>query len=83
MTKTENRAAAKAYAQDKERKFQEERRKEAIQADLEALGALRNYLIFKSRSGVPRQALMDAIDDHVEKLTGDRTALHAKNSSIG
>jgi hypothetical protein len=25
----------------------------------------------------------DAIDDYAEKLTGDRTALHAKSSSIG
>ncbi len=27
--------------------------------------------------------LIDAIDDYVEEVTGDRTALHAKSSSIG
>jgi hypothetical protein len=27
--------------------------------------------------------LVDAIDDHVEQLTGDRTALHGKNHSCG
>jgi hypothetical protein len=27
--------------------------------------------------------LIDAIDDHAEKLTGDRRALHAPHHSIG
>jgi hypothetical protein len=31
----------------------------------------------------PHQDLNRAIDDYVAKLTGDRTALHAPNHSIG
>jgi hypothetical protein len=30
-----------------------------------------------------RRDLIDAIDDYVGKLTGDRRALHAQNHSIG
>lgn len=83
MTKTENRAAAKAFHREQDRQRREESQAEATAADLEELRKLRDYLIFKARSGVPAQALIAAIDDHVEKLTGDRTALHAKSSSIG
>jgi hypothetical protein len=31
----------------------------------------------------PIRPLIDTIDDHVEQITGDRTKLHAKSSSIG
>jgi hypothetical protein len=41
------------------------------------------YLIFKSESGGPREALLSAIDDYVEALTGDRRKLHDRGSSIG
>jgi hypothetical protein len=54
-------------------------------ADLAELGRLRHYLTFgtKSRRGGNREKLMKAIDDHVEEMTGDRTALHAKNHKCG
>jgi acetyl-CoA carboxylase alpha subunit len=83
MTKAENRAAAKAYAEEKKRKFEEDQRQKAIAADLEPLRSLRDYLIFRRQSRVPADDLISAIDDYVEKLTGDRTTLHAKSSSIG
>lgn len=83
MTKSENRAAAKAFREEQERKRRELARQEAVNSDLEQLDALRKYLIFKKRSDVPAQELISAIDDYVEKLTGDRTALHSKSSSIG
>jgi hypothetical protein len=47
------------------------------------LQKLRDYLIHKSRTAVPGRPLIDAIDDYVEKLTGDRRSLHAQNHSIG
>jgi len=53
MTKTENRAAAKAYAQEKERRRLDLAREAAVAADLEPLGRLRRYLIFERRSDVP------------------------------
>ncbi len=83
MTKTENRAAAKAYRQDKERRWREEARAAAVAADLEEMRKLRDYLIFRAKAQVPARALIDAIDDHAEKLTGDRTALHGHAHSMG
>lgn len=83
MTKTENRAAAKAYQTEQEHKRRQDAHADAVKADLEQLEILRHYLVFHARSGVVIKPLVDAIDDHVEKLTGDRTSLHAKSSSIG
>jgi hypothetical protein len=83
MTKAENRAAAKAYRHEKERRWREEARAAAVAADLEELRKLRHYLIFNAKARVPTRALIDAIDDHAEKLTGDRRTLHSPNHSIG
>lgn len=79
MTKKDNRAAAKAYHEEQEAKRREAARQAAITADLEQLAALRTYLIFHRRVTVPADALIEAIDDYVEKLTGDRRTLHAQN----
>jgi hypothetical protein len=51
--------------------------------DLEELRRLRHYLIFKAKVRIPDDDLRKAIDDYVEKLTGDRTTLHAPRHSIG
>ncbi|MET4739639.1 hypothetical protein ABIF73_003778 [Bradyrhizobium japonicum] len=84
MTKAENRAAAKAWHQERMRKRDEEARAADIAADLDELGRLRNYLIFKRRAhGADAEKLQSAIDDYAEQLTGDRTALHAKNHKCG
>jgi hypothetical protein len=85
MTKTENRAAARAYAAEKERRFQEERDRAGREADMEALRVIRHYLIFeaKTREGDARNRLISAIDDYAGEITGDHTALHAKPASIG
>lgn len=69
MTKTENRAAGRAWA---------------AEADLEALRVFRDYLIFKAKTrGDAHERLRVAIDDYAGEITGDRTALHAKPASIG
>lgn len=84
MTKTENRAAARAYAAEKERRYQEEREREGRAADLEALRIIRDYLIFKAKKRCDaRDRLITAIDEYAGEITGDRTALHAKPASIG
>jgi len=55
-----------------------------IAADLAELGRLRCYVIRRGRAhGADGEKLRSTIDDYVEQLTGDRTALHAKSSSIG
>lgn len=83
MTKTENRAAAKAYHQERIRKHQEEAHALAVAADIEELRRLRRYLISNAKVRIPYEDLTKAIDDYVEKLTGDRTTLHAPRHSIG
>lgn len=84
MTRTENRAAARAYAAEKERRFQEERERAGRAADLEALRVIRHYLIFGARTrGDAHRRLKSAIDDYAGEITGDRTALHSKPASIG
>jgi hypothetical protein len=83
MTKAENRAAAKAYHQERMQRHREEAHALAVAADLEQLRRIRHYLIFHTKARVPARELIDAIDDYVEKLTGDRRTLHASNHSIG
>jgi hypothetical protein len=51
--------------------------------DLEQLRVLRDYLIFRRKVLMPYDDLTKAIDDYVEKLTGDRRTLHGQNHSIG
>ena len=82
MSKAENRAAAKAYAREQERKRREMERATAIKGELEQLKVFRKYLIFNALAPGPAQNLMNAIDDYVEELTGDRRALHEPNHSI-
>jgi methylmalonyl-CoA mutase N-terminal domain/subunit len=83
MTKVENRAAAKAYQQEKLQRWREEAHAQAVAADLEELRRIRDHLIFRKKAGVPHLELTAAIDDYVEQLTGDRTKLHAPHQSIG
>ena len=84
MTKAENRAAAKAWREYHEQQRREAERAADIAADLAELDRLRCYLIRGRRAhGADGEKLRNAIDDYVEQLTGDRTKLHAKASSIG
>lgn len=84
MTKAENRAAARAYHQERMHKLDEQARAADIAADLAELDRLRRYLIFNRRAhGADAEKLRSAIDDYVGELTGDRTALHAKNHKCG
>jgi hypothetical protein len=83
MTKAENRAAAKAYHLERMQRHREEAHALAVAADLEELRRLRHYLVFNAKVRIPYDSLTSAIDDYVEKLTGDRTALHAPRHSIG
>lgn len=81
MTKAENRAAAKAWHEERQRQRAAEARAEAVKAELLELDRFRRYLM-QSRLGHTRP-MIDAIDDYAEQISGDRTALHAKSSSIG
>lgn len=81
MTKAENRAAAKAWHEERMRQRAAESRVQAVKAELAELDRFRRYPM-QGRLGHTR-LLIDAIDGYAEQITGDRTALHAKSSSIG
>ena len=84
MTKAENRAAARAWHDERMRQRAEDARADAVAADLAELGRLRHYLVVGRKDlRADREKLMKAIDDYVEEMTGDRTKLHAQGSSIG
>lgn len=84
MSKKANRAAARAWREYHEQQRRAAERVADIAADLVELDRLRRYLIRRRRAyGADAEKLRSAIDDYVEELTGDRTALHAKSSSIG
>ena len=77
-------AAAKAWREYREQQRREEDRAADIAADLAQLDRLRRYLITGRRAHwADAEKLRGAIDDYVEQLTGDRTKLHARSSSIG
>jgi hypothetical protein len=82
MTKAENRAAAGAFERSKSESAVRPFRAEIVKTDLAALETLRNYLI-KSRTAGHSRELIDAIDDDVEQITGDRTTLHTRHHGIG
>ncbi|MDA9477855.1 hypothetical protein XI03_25905 [Bradyrhizobium sp. CCBAU 65884] len=84
MTKAENRAAAKVWREYRRQQRRDAERAADVAADLAELDRLRRYLIFGRRApGADAEKLCSAIDDYVEQLTGDRSALHARSSSIG
>ena len=64
-------------------RHQDEAHAAAVAADLEEIRRLRRYLILGTKARLPATELLTAIDDYVEKLTGDRTTLHAPRHSIG
>lgn len=72
MTKAENRAATKAWHEERRRQRAEEARAEAVNADLVELDRYRRYLM-QGRLG-SAEALVKAIDDYVEQITGNGRA---------
>jgi hypothetical protein len=48
--------------------------------NLEEPRHIRHYLIFDAKVRIPHEDLTSAIDDYVEKLTGDRTT-HASTAA--
>lgn len=82
MTKAENRAAAKAWHAERMQRLAEQIHADAVKAELPELARLRDFLIKGKRPGDARR-LIEAIDDYVEQITGDRTTLHAKNHRCG
>ncbi|MDN3274157.1 hypothetical protein QWJ07_07885 [Frankia sp. RB7] len=81
MTRTDNRAIAKAHRQQDNRKLGETIDTHRVKADLVELDRLRSYLVKNKTAGYTRW-LLDSIDDYVEQITGDRMTLQRKSSKV-
>jgi hypothetical protein len=81
VTKAENKAAAKAYLQEKQAREREERLRQDIAADLEQLRIFRDYFSRERKVwSINTATLISLIDDYAERLTGRRDALWAKDA---
>lgn len=81
MSKTFNRQQAKLWAEEARRKGREVQHPADVRSDMDMLDRFRTYFLMRAKVRVEAEALITAIDDHVEKLTGSRTSLHSKMCS--
>lgn len=79
MTKKMNRIAAKQWADYRREQEQKEADAKRLEADLEALRKLRDYLIWNGL-GEPAETLIAAIDDYAGHLTGNRETLWSSDA---
>ena len=77
MTKSANRAAAKAYMEARAREERDHAERQRILGMLETIGPFRRFLI---QTRAPEE-LLTKLDDWVGELTGDLTYLHSRDSS--
>ena len=83
MTKAENRAAAKAWQEERQRQYREDQHKANVAADVEKLTEFRWYIMLHRKvMDVNADPLIAAIEEHAERLTGDKHALSLKSHSI-
>jgi hypothetical protein len=83
MTKAENRAAAKAWRDEWQRQAREEQHKADVAADIEKLTEFRWYVMLHRRvKEVDADPLIAAIEEHAERLTGEKGTLSLKGHSI-
>lgn len=77
MSKSFNRAAAKAYMEQRRESERTEQHKKNVRAELEVLRDFRNYMENKRPTQTTLGCLLAAIDAYVEQLTGNKHALWA------
>lgn len=82
MSKTANRKAAKAYADEVRRQRAEEAHQAAVKVDVAQLREMKRYFIFRQHAKVCAADLIAAMEAHAEKLTGDPRALSTPHHSI-
>ena len=82
MSKTFNRAQAKAYREEQMRLRQDEEHKKNVRAELEVLGTFRHYMQRQRLTTTTLGCLIGAVDAYVEQLTGDFHALWSSSVDI-
>ncbi|QND70807.1 hypothetical protein [Tardiphaga robiniae] len=77
MSKTFNRAQAKAYRDERRQLQEDEQHKRNVRAELRVLREFRDYMHRGRPTGTTLGCLIGAIDAYAEQLTGDIHALWA------
>jgi hypothetical protein len=77
VSKTFNRAQAKAYQDERRQREQDEQHKRNVRAELEVLSTFRTYMQRERPTATTLGCLIGAIDAYAEQLTGSSHALWA------
>ncbi|MDN3273351.1 hypothetical protein QWJ07_03790 [Frankia sp. RB7] len=77
MSKTANRAAAKAYREERLRLQEDEQHKKNVREEIQVLGTFREYMQRRRPTTTTLGCLIAAIDAYAEQLTGNSDALWA------
>lgn len=75
MSKTFNRAQAKAYRDEILRLRQDEEHKKNVREELKVLGTFREYMLRRRPTNTTLGCLIAAVDAYAEQLTGNSDAL--------
>ena len=82
VSKTFNRAQAKAYREEQMRLREDEAHKKNVRDELEVLRVFREYMQRRRPTTTTLGCLIAAVDAYVEQLTGDPSALWASSVDI-
>jgi hypothetical protein len=83
MTKAENRAAGKAWHEERQRRAREDQHRANVALDIEKLTEFRWYIkLHRKVREVDADPLIAAIEEHAERLTGEKRTLSLKAHSI-
>lgn len=82
MSKTANRAQARAYLEERQRLREDEQHKKNVREELQVLGTFREYMQRRRPSTTTLGCLIAAVDAYVEQLSGDMHALWAGSVDI-
>jgi hypothetical protein len=77
VSKTFNRAQAKAYRDERRQLQEDEQYKKNVRVELQVLSEFRDYMQCRRPTGTTLGCLIGAIDAYAEQLTGDIHALWA------
>lgn len=77
MSKSFNRAQAKAYRDERRQLEQDEQHKRNVRAELQVLREFRDYMQRSRPTATTLGCLIGAVDAYAEQLTGDAHALWA------
>jgi hypothetical protein len=82
VSKSVNRAQAKAFVEERRRLQEDEQHKKNVREELAVIETFRNYTQRKRPTATTLGCLIAAVDAYVEQLTGDMHALWASSVDL-